>query len=110
VTRVDQTILASDPKREGNCLSACVATFLGRPLEEVPHFAEYEITAERAAQTTAAALTAGNHPVKVLIDFGDGVKTPAWIVGLTASGYDVVTEHGRGYYSGPFDLADGFAR
>lgn len=37
---VDQTILASDPKREGNCLSACVATWLGRPLEHVPHFIE----------------------------------------------------------------------
>jgi hypothetical protein len=41
LVRVDQTILASDPKRQGNCLSACVATYLGRPLDEVPHFAEY---------------------------------------------------------------------
>lgn len=39
--RVTQTILADDPERQGNCLSACVATFLGRPLEEIPHFAEY---------------------------------------------------------------------
>lgn len=39
--RVDQTILAGDPERQGNCLSACVATFLGRPLDQVPHFAEY---------------------------------------------------------------------
>ena len=37
---VDQTILASDPKRQGNCLPACVATYLGRPLDEVPHFVE----------------------------------------------------------------------
>ena len=39
---VDQTILAADPTRQGNCLAACVATFLGIPLEEVPHFAEYQ--------------------------------------------------------------------
>ena len=38
---VDQTILAGDPTRQGNCLAACVSTFLARPLEEVPHFAEY---------------------------------------------------------------------
>lgn len=38
---IDQTILATDPERQGNCLSACVATYLRRPLEEVPHFAEY---------------------------------------------------------------------
>lgn len=38
---VDQTIMATDPARKGNCLSACVATFLDRPLDEVPHFAEY---------------------------------------------------------------------
>lgn len=37
---VDQTILASDPKREGNCLSACVATLLDIPLGHVPHFIE----------------------------------------------------------------------
>lgn len=38
--RVDQTILASDPKRRGNCVPACVATFLGIELDEVPHFLE----------------------------------------------------------------------
>lgn len=37
---VDQTILASDPERQGNCLSACVATWLGCPITEVPHFIE----------------------------------------------------------------------
>lgn len=41
MTLVDQTILASDPERRGNCLSACVATYLGVDLEQVPHFAEY---------------------------------------------------------------------
>lgn len=40
--RVDQTILAGDPKRKGNCVSACVATFLGVPLATVPHFVEYD--------------------------------------------------------------------
>lgn len=42
VVKVDQTILASDPKRKGNCVSACVATFLGRPLDQVPHFVEID--------------------------------------------------------------------
>lgn len=40
MTRVDQTILASDPNRQGNCLPACVATILDKPLETVPHFIE----------------------------------------------------------------------
>lgn len=40
--RVDQTILAGDPKRQGNCVSACVATYLGVPLATVPHFVEYD--------------------------------------------------------------------
>lgn len=40
MTFIDQTILASDPKRKGNCLPACVATFLDLPLERVPHFIE----------------------------------------------------------------------
>lgn len=37
----DQTILHDDPARQGNCLSAAVASFLHVDLEEVPHFAEY---------------------------------------------------------------------
>lgn len=40
--RVDQTILASDPKRQGNCVSACVATYLGVELASVPHFIEQD--------------------------------------------------------------------
>lgn len=40
---VTQTILASDPKRKGNCLAACVATFLGVELQQVPHFIEFGI-------------------------------------------------------------------
>lgn len=39
--RVTQTILASDPKRMGNCVAACVASFLGLDLEQVPHFLEF---------------------------------------------------------------------
>lgn len=46
---IDQTILAGDPKRQGNCLAACVATFLGVDLEEVPHFAEYQPPQEPTA-------------------------------------------------------------
>ena len=41
--RVDQTILADDPKRKGNCVAACVATILGLPLAQVPHFIEFGI-------------------------------------------------------------------
>lgn len=41
MTGVTQTILASDPKRQGNCVAACVATFLGIELEQVPHFIEF---------------------------------------------------------------------
>ena len=40
---VDQTILVGDPKRKGNCVAACVATFLDVPLSEVPHFVEFGI-------------------------------------------------------------------
>jgi hypothetical protein len=39
--RVDQTLFVDTPDRQGNCLSACVATFLTIDLEAVPHFAEY---------------------------------------------------------------------
>lgn len=41
--RIDQTILADDPKRKGNCVAACVASILGVPLAEVPHFIEFGI-------------------------------------------------------------------
>lgn len=39
--KVDQTLFVDTPDRQGNCLSACVATFLSIELEAVPHFAEY---------------------------------------------------------------------
>lgn len=42
-TKVSQTIVADDPKRQGNCLSACVATAVGLSLDEVPHFIEFGI-------------------------------------------------------------------
>lgn len=38
--KVDQTILAGDPRRVGNCFAACVASFLGVPLRVVPNFVE----------------------------------------------------------------------
>jgi hypothetical protein len=40
--RVDQTILLGDTKRLGNCVSACVASYLGLDLEDVPHFVEHD--------------------------------------------------------------------
>ncbi len=39
---ITQTILHGDPERPGNCLAAAVASFLGRPLNEVPHFVEWD--------------------------------------------------------------------
>lgn len=41
--KIDQTILAGDPKRPGNCVAACVATLVGVPLDQVPHFIEFGI-------------------------------------------------------------------
>lgn len=41
LTKVDQTILAGDPQRAGNCFAACVATALGKPIEAIPHFIEW---------------------------------------------------------------------
>lgn len=38
--KIDQTIFASDPQRPGNCYAACLATFLGVELEDVPHVVE----------------------------------------------------------------------
>lgn len=50
-SRVDQTILHDqDPKRPGNCFAACVATALGRPLSEVPHFVEWGQTFHNGKQ------------------------------------------------------------
>ena len=40
--KIDQTITVDDPTRQGNCLSACVASLLHLRLDQVPHFAEYE--------------------------------------------------------------------
>jgi hypothetical protein len=41
--KIDQTVFAEDPKRKGNCVAACVATWLGIPLADVPHFIEFGI-------------------------------------------------------------------
>lgn len=41
---VDQTIFVSDPSRKGNCVAACIATIVGVPLEEVPHFVGFGIS------------------------------------------------------------------
>lgn len=54
-----QTILHGEGDRPGNCLSACVATYLGRPLQAVPHFIE-----------TGSALYAN--------EVGDGEDRVAW--------------------------------
>lgn len=38
MNKVDQTIFHDDPLLPGNCAAACVATFLGMPMNRVPHF------------------------------------------------------------------------
>lgn len=39
MTPVDQRVIASTPEAPGDCLSACVASVLDLPLDEVPLFA-----------------------------------------------------------------------
>lgn len=51
MTRIDQTIFATDPTRQGNCLSACVASWLERPLDQVPHFVELGVQAHGEEDT-----------------------------------------------------------
>lgn len=41
--KVDQTIFVGDPRRKGNCVAACIATIVRRPLELVPHVIEFGI-------------------------------------------------------------------
>lgn len=41
--KVDQTIFVTDPVRKGNCYAACLASFLGCDLHEVPHVVEMGI-------------------------------------------------------------------
>lgn len=53
---VDQTILATDPKRLGNCFAACVATYLGVELETVPNFVEFERDTEHSTAWWHAAI------------------------------------------------------
>lgn len=57
--RVDQTILASDPKRKGNCVAACVASIVAVPLERVPHFIEFGIA--YGDSDDVHAVSAGNN-------------------------------------------------
>ena len=54
--KVDQTIFVGDSKRLGNCVSACVATYLNVPLARVPHFIEDGI-----AWGDSADLSSGSH-------------------------------------------------
>lgn len=57
-TRVDQTIFVTDTARKGNCVAACVATFLDLPLNAVPHFIEFGIAYGDSDDVGAAS--AGN--------------------------------------------------
>lgn len=64
--RVDQTILATDPERPGNCLSAAVASYLRIPLGRVPHFIEYD------AEATTDGTEGGNGWWLMLLGFMAG--------------------------------------
>ena len=64
---VTQTILASDPKRKGNCVAAAVATVLGVPLTEVPHFIEFGIAYGDSDDMHAASQ--GNHWWAMLLGY-----------------------------------------
>lgn len=55
VHQVTQSILHGDPSgRPGNCLQAAVASLLELPLDEVPHFVEYDDWLERLAEFCTA--------------------------------------------------------
>lgn len=76
--RVDQTILAGDPLRKGNCVAACVATIVGAPLERVPHFIEFGIAYGDSAKVEE--VSAGNNWWAMMLGFlaGHGL----WVVEL----------------------------
>lgn len=75
---VDQTILASDPIRKGNCVAACVATLLGIPLDRVPHFIEFGIA--YGDSEDVAEVSHGNNWWAMMLGFlaGRGL----WVVEL----------------------------
>lgn len=56
-TRVTQTILATDPKRPGNCVAACVASYFGIDLDQVPHFLELGAAPHETVDADAADTT-----------------------------------------------------
>ena len=95
MTKVDQTIFATDPKRKGNCVSACVATHLGLSLSTVPHFIEHdrEATVDGSTQSstwwdmlTGFMAAFGLWPVE-LTDPAEGEpKEILWVAGMSERG------------------------
>lgn len=65
--RIDQTILAGDPKRKGNCVAACVASILGLPLDRVPHFIEFGIA--YGDSDDVQAVSSGNNWWAMMLGF-----------------------------------------
>ena len=84
--RVDQTIFMDDPKRKGNCVAACVATVLGIPLAQVPHFIEFGIA--YGDSEDVQTVSSGNNWWAMMLGFlaGRGL----WVVEL-----DKVTDADR---------------
>lgn len=69
---VTQSILHGDASgRPGNCLQAAVASLLELPLDDVPHFVEYEDWLERLAEfCTAHGFRPIMRPVTAPVAYG----------------------------------------
>lgn len=71
---VTQTIIVGDASgRQGNCLAAAVASLLGLPLDEVPHFAEADDwwgAMASFARTHGYAIDRADEPPKFGLAFG----------------------------------------
>lgn len=90
---VTQTILAGTPGRQGNCLQAAVATLLGLPLYEVPHFVELDESWSEALAAYAhhhgyaTVWTDGYHPAPEFgLAFGPTVRSTDTVHAITVHG------------------------
>lgn len=90
---VDQTITADDPKRQGNCLSACVATLLDIDLDQVPHFIEHGIRVNGEDDRTVwwAMLVGfmagrGQWPVELSSMHDANEDEPVFVMGMSPRG------------------------
>lgn len=80
MSAVTQTILATDPKRPGNCVAACIATICDLPLDRVPHFIEAGIAYGDSTDTAPDAPSQGNHWWTMMLGFLAGRGLWVWEV------------------------------